>query len=169
LATTFVSPALFPTFGATICRFLLMGIELGLLIRRQDPANLRELLRMERLAALHYLLGLKHVAADRSGITLLASSASRIHIRLGLGAERLVLRLILRADRLDLSFLRIGQVEIATESKTFITATETSAIATAELTAIGASARCGSCLGGSDASKSNGQHSAKRQGTDFRH
>src|SRR5436305_12448620 len=90
LATTLASMTLFPTFSATICGLFLARIKLRLLLGGQNRANLRELLSVEGLAALHYLAGLKHVAAERSGIAFLASSASRFHEGRGLGAERLV-------------------------------------------------------------------------------
>src|SRR2546423_3648687 len=108
LAPTFV-PAL-----STLAERFLSRVELCALLGCQDSANLRRLLSAER-GTLHQLPGLVHVATERSAITLLASGTRRVDERLGLGAKRLLLRLILLTDRLDLRLLGIGQVEITSE------------------------------------------------------
>jgi len=87
-----------------------MSVELGLLIGRQDGANLRRLLSVDRLATLHHLPSLVHVAAESDAVTALTGGARRISERFGAIAQSLVLGLILQADCLDLGLLGIRQV-----------------------------------------------------------
>src|SRR6266516_4521527 len=111
-----------------------MSIPLCLLLRRQDGANLRLLLRADRLTALHYLASLFHIAAERRCVALLARRASRIGEGLRTITQRLILRLILLTDRLDLGLLRIGQIEIASEAKPFATTWAATELAIGTLT-----------------------------------
>src|SRR2546423_674827 len=119
-AFVFASPALASAFRT----LLRVGVELCLLFRRQDGANLRLLLSAVR-RILHYLMRLFHVGAERGGVTLLAGVAGRVHERLRLSAKCVVLRLILLANRLDLRLLRVGQIEIASKSFAATRATTT--------------------------------------------
>src|SRR5688572_5690851 len=82
-AATLVPPTLFCALGATLGRGFLASIELCLLLRRQDGANLRALLGAEGLTALHHLPSLLHVAAEGRGVAALTSSSCRFHERLG--------------------------------------------------------------------------------------
>ena len=99
-----------------------MSVELGLLLRRQDRANLRTLLSMDGLTALHHLASLLHVGAEGNAVAVLPGSTRGIGERLGAIAQRLALGLILLVDRLDLRFLGFGQVEITAETAAFATA-----------------------------------------------
>src|ERR1700693_1116577 len=86
-----LAPAFMSTLS-TLSHVLLASVPLRLLIRRQDRANLGVFLGAEGLAAQHYLMGLLDIGAERNGVALLASSASRVRERLCPGAERLRLR-----------------------------------------------------------------------------
>jgi len=152
-------PAFVSTFAAALFHCFFLRVELCLLFRSENGADLGHLLGASRLS---YLTGLLHVAAERSGVTLLARGTGRIDERLGLGAGRLVLRLILLADRLDLGLLGLGQVEIATE---FTATAELTTVATTTImTAVGLG-RSGLRLRRRNSRHANEHHGAKRQGT----
>ena len=124
-----LAPPAFATLAAVrapLSGCFLLRVELGLLVRRQDGANLRHFLRVDGLATLHHCTSLLHVGAEGYAVTALAGSAGRFHERLGAIAQRLVLGLILLADRLDLRLLGVRQVEITAEAATFAPATRTS-------------------------------------------
>src|SRR5437762_3384175 len=111
------APSLAPAFVTAltaISHLFLPRVELRALLSGQDVANLRRLLGPNGLTD---LAGLLHVAAERSGVALLASRARSVDERLGLGARRSVLRLILLTDRLDLRLLGVSQVEIGEDRK----------------------------------------------------
>ena len=155
----FVS-ALMSTFPAALSHRFLLRVELCLLFRSENGADLSHLLGASRLS---YLTGLLHVAAESSGVTLLTRGAGRVHERLGLGAGGLVLRLILLADRLDLRLLSFSQVEIATKLTTAAELTATAG-ATTIVSAVGLS-RSGLRLRRGNSRHANEHHGAKRQGT----
>jgi len=122
----------------------LAGVPLGLLIGRQDCANLGVLLSPVGLAALHDLTSLFHVGTSGCRVTLLTRGARCIHVRLGLCPERRVLRLVLLTDRLDLRLLCFGQIEITTKTFTTTGPTRAHLAATVIRAAIGTS-RGGRC------------------------
>jgi len=155
LVSAFVS-----TFAAALTHFFLPRVELCLLLRSENGADLGHLLGASRLT---YLTGLLHVAAESHGVTLLTRGTGRVHERLGLGAGGLVLRLILLADRLDLRLLRFGQVEIATK---LTTTAELAATAgpTTIMSAVGLG-RSGLRLRRGNSRHANEHHGAERQGT----
>src|SRR2546423_15695645 len=80
------APAFVSTVRATVSLFFLARVELGALLGSEDVANLCRLLSADRLAALHYLTDLFHVAANCGGVALLPRRTGRIHEWLGLRA-----------------------------------------------------------------------------------
>jgi len=156
-AVTFLAPAFVIALLATIGHLFLPRVELYLLRGSQDIANFRRLLSANGLAALHYLASLFEVAASCGSVPFLAGSTGRVDERLGLGAERLILGLILLADRLDLRLLGVSQIEIGHE-------VATGSAATAEFSA-GAwlGLRSGGRLSNRDSRYADEHHGAKRQ------
>src|SRR2546423_2082215 len=116
----FLAPAFAEALTATIGHLLLASVELRALIRGQDVANLRGFLSANTRAGLPCLL---YVAAERSGVTLLASGARRVDERLRLVSRGLILRLILLAYGRDLRLLGVGQIEVGEEIATGSSAT----------------------------------------------
>src|SRR5437763_15983403 len=98
-------PGLLAELAMTIRHLLLARIELGLLLRRQNVADLVHLLSANRLGEVACAL---HVSAERRGITLLTSRTGSGHQTLLLCAKRLERGLGLSTDRLNRGFVGIG-------------------------------------------------------------